>query len=150
MAIYNIFDYSENHKEQAAPPKEEKIHQFEAKAPQRGRFFSSLAARFFFVILLMGDILWGVYASIQLIVGLTLNIITVFQFGKLRSFLVKALISLRRFLVCAFSLIVAVFSPSLGILFSCMYFMMYDKEGIDEVVPASLKEQFQEFFPLQK
>jgi hypothetical protein len=29
---------------------------------------------------------------------------------------------------------------------ACTYFVMYDKEGIEEVVPASLQEQFKEFF----
>jgi len=28
---------------------------------------------------------------------------------------------------------------------ACTYFMMYDKKGIQEVVPRSLQEQFQEF-----
>jgi len=28
-----------------------------------------------------------------------------------------------------------------------MYFLMYDKTGVDEIVPTSLKDQFRDIFP---
>ena len=45
-----------------------------------------------------------------------------------------------------FRFFVAIFSPSLGIMFSCTYFLMYDKAGIDEIVPSALQDQFKGFF----
>ena len=35
----------------------------------------------------------------------------------------------------------------ISIKFSCMYFLMYDKNGVDEIVPSSLKDQFRDIFP---
>jgi hypothetical protein len=58
----------------------------------------------------------------------------------------KACVSVRRAFVCGLSLIVALFSPAFGIMVACTYFLMYDKAGIEEVVPRSLQEQFKEFF----
>ncbi|GAB4186659.1 MAG: hypothetical protein Tsb0015_04670 [Simkaniaceae bacterium] len=153
MAIYNIFDYSEKcsgEKEDfnvAFPTQENDPAGQEEAVSRKDRFFSSLAARLFFLLLLFADMLWGVYSVIQFLLFLTLNIFTGFNISRLQCRLKKSLISIRRFVVCALALFIAIFSPSLGILFSCMYFMMYDKEGIEEVVPESLRSQFQEIFP---
>jgi hypothetical protein len=59
----------------------------------------------------------------------------------------RTFLSFKRSLVCAIALVVALFSPALGIMFSCMYFLMYDKNGVDEIVPSSLKDQFRDIFP---
>jgi hypothetical protein len=59
----------------------------------------------------------------------------------------KAWVSLRRSLVCGVSLFIALFNPAFGIMIACTYFLMYDKSGIEEVVPSSLQSQFKEFFP---
>ena len=53
---------------------------------------------------------------------------------------------MRRALVCGLSLLIAICSPAFGIMVACTYFLMYDKEGIEEVVPASLQDQFTSFF----
>ena len=74
----------------------------------------------------------------------------VFSFGKARYFYAlnsHAWVSLRRSLVCGVSLFIALFSPAFGIMIACTYFLMYDKSGIEEVVPSSLQSQFKEFFP---
>ena len=42
--------------------------------------------------------------------------------------------------ILGFSLIVAIVSPALGTMFACTYFLMYDKKGIDEVVPSILQD----------
>lgn len=147
MAIYNISDFSEKEKiveQQELFPSFEKL---EEKVSKKDRFFSSLAARLFFTLLLIADLLWGLYVIFLSLVYFSLNALTLFRFKPLRRKMQKCLLSFRRFIVCGLSLMIAVFSPSLGILFSCMYFMMYDKKGIEEVVPASLRDQFQEFFP---
>jgi len=56
-------------------------------------------------------------------------------------------VNMKRAAVCLIALLVALFSPALGIMFSCLYFMVYDKLGIDEIIPTSVKDQFKEFFP---
>ena len=119
----------------------------EPQASPRGRFFSSLAARLFFFLLFVGDLLWTCYALVLLslsLVGMTLS------FGKARYFHTlrdSAWVSLRRSLVCGVSLLIALFSPAFGIMIACTYFLMYDKSGIEEVVPSSLQSQFKEFLP---
>ena len=57
----------------------------------------------------------------------------------------KQWIALRRAAVCGVALTVTLFSPALGIMIACTYFLMYDKTGIQEVVPTSLQQQFEEF-----
>ena len=157
MAIYNIFDYTE--KAQAklssknAQKTMEKIELAEAKVgfgeeaeTKKDRFFSSLAARLFFLLLFVVDILWGVYVILLSCLSLLLNAVTLGKVALFRRFLSKSFLSLKRFLVCGLSLFVALISPALGIMFACTYFLMYDKEGIEEVVPSSLQAQFKEFF----
>jgi hypothetical protein len=161
MAIYNIFDYYE--KESA-----EKI--FERVAPQidpnaftsnridesylatsqesKGQFFSALAARFFFFLLLIADLIWGIWNVCLFSVKMALCLLTFGQVSFLTKTLAKSWLSLKRSIVCFIALFVAIFSPALGIMFSCMYFLMYDRSGVDEVVPASLRDQFRDLFPL--
>ncbi|MBI3236532.1 MAG: hypothetical protein HYZ48_02320 [Chlamydiales bacterium] len=55
-------------------------------------------------------------------------------------------LTVKRSLVCGLSLFITLFSPAFGIMIACTYFLMYDKTGIEEVVPASLQSQFKEFF----
>jgi hypothetical protein len=66
---------------------------------------------------------------------------------KLKTSLDRSFLNLKRAIVSAIALLIAIFSPALGIMFSCMYFLMYDKNGVDEVVPASLRDQFRLLFP---
>lgn len=160
MAIYNIFDFYEKSSEKAfeeAPPKidpaafksnlmdENFIPQ---SAKTKDRIFSAIAARMFFFLLLIADVAWGIYSLLAVMIKLSLCVISFFQLSPLRAALSKSLLSLRRSLVCAVALLIAIFSPALGIMFSCMYFLMYDKAGVDEVVPNSLKDQFKELFPM--
>lgn len=157
MTIYNIYDYSEksssklNSKEarktmEKVELAEAKVGFQEEKASKKDRFFSSLAARFFFLLLLVADVFWGVYVILSLALITTLHLITLRKFSLLQRLLLKFFLSFKRFLVCGLSLFVALFTPALGIMFACTYFLMYDKEGIEEVVPSSLQSQFKEFF----
>ena len=130
-----------------APKETEKS---EVPENSRGRFFSSLAARLFFLLLLIGDLLWTCYALSLLCFSL---IGTVFSWGKSRyfnGFKDKAWVSLRRSLVCGVSLFIALFNPAFGIMIACTYFLMYDKSGIEEVVPSSLQSQFKDFLPKEE
>ena len=158
MAIYDFSKLEKNELKSSPLPQnhysEEEIsaesqtaEELQPQASSRGRFFSSLAARLFFLLLLIADLLWTCYAftllSISLI-GLALSC------GKARYFYglkEHAWVSLRRSLVCGVSLFLALFSPAFGIMIACTYFLMYDKSGIEEVVPSSLQSQFKDFFP---
>lgn len=156
MAIYNIFDYTEKSTLSSEDAKKtmEKVNLAEAKvgfheeaaSKGRDRFFSSLAARFFFLLLLIADVCWGVYIVLMFALLIPLSCLTLFKVPLLNRLLGKFYLSLKRFLVGALSLFVSLISPALGIMFACTYFLMYDREGIDEVVPASLRGQFKEFF----
>jgi hypothetical protein len=155
MAIYNIFDYAEKASSNAEEVRRptDKTHLAEAKVgfneevqSAKDRFFSSLAARFFFLLLLIVDVLWGVYVVSMLLLTSALSVVTFFKIPLLNRLLAKFYLSLKRFLVGGLSLFVALISPALGIMFACTYFLMYDKDGIEEVVPSSLRAQFKEFF----
>jgi hypothetical protein len=159
MAIYNIFDYNEKEIEEklnneASGPRidpsaftSNHIDKGFAKESEKSNIFSALAARFFFFLLLIADVLWGVYSLFAVIVKTTLHILTFAQISSLKKSLGRSFLSLKRAIVSAIALMIAIFSPALGIMFSCMYFLMYDKSGVDEVVPASLRDQFRLLFP---
>jgi len=154
MAIYNIFDYCDQRKtaltsNSSAQPKyyQEELPFPEITPTEKGQFFSSLAARFFFFLLLIADVAWVIYSLGALLVKLFLCIISVFMFKPLVESISETWLSFKRSLVCLIALFVAIFSPALGIMFSCMYFLMYDKDGVEEVVPASLRDHFKEFIP---
>ncbi len=114
--------------------------------PSGSKWFSSILARLFFTALFVLDIGWAIYAAALLLFGSVGQLLT---WKKLRFFChlqKKGWLSLKRALVCALALIAALFSPAFGIMVACTYFLMYDKAGLEEVVPLSLQEQFQEFF----
>ena len=143
MAIY---DFSKAEKEELNPsPSEPEIPQ--ADPNKRDRFFSSLAARLFFLLLLIGNVLWICYSLIRFSFCMIGRLVTADRvpFFKVKG--EKGWISLRRSLVCGVSLFISLFSPALGIMIACTYFLMYDKSGIEEVVPSSLQSQFKEFLP---
>lgn len=113
----------------------------------RDRIFSTIAVRMFFLLLFVADILWGIYACFLLVLTSVISMITLFQLKPCLDAFAKAYLSLKRALACGIALLISLFSPSFGIMVGCTYFLMYDKEGIDEVVPSSLQSQIKEFFP---
>jgi hypothetical protein len=137
MPIYDIFATKEPELAPEAEP--------ENLSTGKDRFFSSLTARVLFFLLFVGDICWGVYAFTLVLITGILNLLTGGKVGIVDHFFKKKWISLKRSGICGVSLFIALFSPALGIMIACTYFMMYDKKGIQEVVPRSLQEQFQEF-----
>jgi hypothetical protein len=157
MAIYDFSKVEKNELKTSPIPQNrysedasaesEVTEELQTQANARSRFFSSLAARLFFFLLLVGDLLWICYALSLLTVSLLGMLLS---WGKLRQFNAikdNAWVSLRRSLVCGVSLFISLFSPAFGIMIACTYFLMYDKSGIEEVVPSSLQSQFKEFFP---
>jgi len=103
---------------------------------------SSISSRLFFVLLFALDLLWLVFSCIKIIVYALLRLALIGSSTAPRIGLAKGLLSLKRSLVCAVSLAVAFFSPGFGVMIGCAYFLMYDKQGIEDVIPGSLKEQF--------
>lgn len=153
MTIYNIFDYAETSKdyedEHAAFLKEKamKDNYIQNPSSKKDAFLSAFFARMFFLCLLIVDTLWAGYNIALFSIKLALNVLTLFHSKKLKKSLKKSLLALRRSFVCFIALFIAIISPALGIMFSCMYFLMYDKSGVDEIVPASLKGHFKEILP---
>ena len=124
----------------------DQIRQFSEKKP-RGRFFSAVATRFFFFLLLIADLFWGIWSLALFSIKVVINCSTLFMVRSLRSSLRFSWLCVTRSLVCMVALLVALFSPALGIMFACLYFLMYDKSGVEEIVPPSLRDQFRDFFP---
>lgn len=149
MAIYD-FSKAEKSRLRTSPVPDyadEHTAEEEVKVVDKGRLFSAMTARLLFVVLLIADLVWTTYALVRFLFALIGGAVTagrVPYFTKLRE---KAWVSLRRALVCAVSLFIATFHPAFGIMIACTYFLMYDKSGIEEVVPSSLQSQFKEFFP---
>ncbi|HEY2811520.1 MAG TPA: hypothetical protein VGJ00_09065 [Rhabdochlamydiaceae bacterium] len=112
---------------------------------KKSSFFSSLAARLFFFLLLLADLLWLCYGLVLFLLSCIGCLITLSKVKACAELRANALITLRRALVCGVSLIIALFSPAFGIMIACTYFLMYDRGGIEEVVPSSLQTQFKEF-----
>ena len=124
-------------------PFEEKV---KVASLTKDRFFSVLCIRLFFFVLLAADIVWGVYSFCKMVFCLVLSGCFFYKKEVWEASLARAWLSLKRSLVCMLALFVSLFSTGFGIMIACTYFVMYDKEGIDEVVPSSLREHFKEFF----
>lgn len=119
----------------------------EAMQPKagRGQIFSAIAARLFFALLAVADLLWICYSFVLLTFSLIGFACTGGKVPYFKALSEKAWVTLRRSLVCGVSLLIALFNPAFGIMIACTYFLMYDKTGIEEVIPTSLQSQFKEF-----
>jgi hypothetical protein len=162
MAIYNLFDYD---KMQPRGPMQKQIQPslFEdcseslfseacqgnsmPQDQEKSSFFSALAARLFFLFLLVANIFWGALNITLFCLYILGNTCCLFKSQLLQKKLQKSTLNIKRFLVCSIALTVALVSPALGIMFSCMYFLMYDKKGVEQIVPTSLQDQFRSLFP---
>lgn len=155
-----IFDFSKVEKSDLdpslLPPKrqseeEKTFAEAEASAQsipsKRDRIFSATAARLFFLLLFVADLLWICYALSQLAFAVVGYCVTGGRHTTFKNLSEKAWVTLRRSLVCGISLFITLFSPAFGIMVACTYFLMYDKTGIEEVIPSSLQSQFREFLP---
>jgi hypothetical protein len=159
MAIYDFSKTEKNPLNTAPLPHNHRFEEEEAfaesemnetlqvKSNKQDRFFSALAARLFFLLLLIGSLLWTCYALIRFSFSLIGRMFTANKVNYFKALGERSWVSLRRSLVCGVSLFIALFNPALGIMVACTYFLMYDKSGIEEVVPSSLQSQFKEFFP---
>jgi hypothetical protein len=139
MPIYDIFASKET---ESFDSSVEEIPVLDSK---KDRFFSSMTTRVLFFLLLIGDIVWVTWSLLKISLVLPGFILIGGRSVTLQTMLGKAWLALKRGCVCGMSLLIALFSPALGIMIVCTYFLMYDKTGIQAVVPRSLQDQFQEF-----
>ncbi|MBF5059733.1 hypothetical protein [Candidatus Neptunochlamydia vexilliferae] len=152
MPIYDIYEHVEKQKREGGPKIELSTHISEAtlrgrhrQEEEKGHLFATIAARLFFFILLVTDLFWGAYTIALFFSSLALNLLSGFKIYKLKTFFARRYLNLKRAAICAIALLVSLFSPALGTMIACSYFLMYDKKGIKEVVPSVLQEQFEEF-----
>lgn len=153
MPIYDIFEHVERQKTVGDPKAGLSTHISDITIggkktlpEEKGHLFATIAARLFFFILLLTDIVWGLYTMVLFFLSLPLNLLTGFKIHKLKKFFLRRFLNIKRAGISAISLIVALFSPALGTMIACSYFLMYDKKGVEELVPSVLQDQFQEFF----
>ena len=150
MAIYDISKhvYKKIQGEDSTPGAPYKVLKMQLgknKSAPKAHLFSSIAVRLFFFILLIADLAWGIFTLIAFVLALVGNAITGFAFFRIKKCCLRLWLNLKRFCVCGLSLVVALLSPALGTMFACTYFLMYDRKGIEEVVPSILQDQFKEF-----
>lgn len=141
MTIYKISDFEES---QEYGSSDAFYKNFKEKSSKR-ELLSTIGARCFFFLLLVADVFWFFYVSLKLSIYICAFLCSLGS-TSVKKRVAKAFLDFKRSLVCLMALIAALFSPSLGIMFACMYFLIYDKEGIDEVVPSALKSEFKELF----
>ena len=145
MAIYPLFETEKAERIALHPPKSEAPKQALPKRP-----FSSISARLLFIILFIGDLFWIVYSCALLVLSTAATLVFLGKIPALRKTTLRAWISVKRALVCGLALIIALFSPAFGIMVASTYFLMYDKAGLEEVVPASIQAQFRNLFKASK
>jgi len=107
---------------------------------------SFVCVRLFFLVLLCCTVCWFAYTLCKTALFLVLKL---FSWGSSKVFnnnLSKSWLSLKRSFICGIALLLALLTPALGIMIACTYFLMYDKSGVEEVVPSSLREQFKDLF----
>jgi len=150
MAIYDILEHLEKKMEEEKNTSHfpHHISQTQMKKEENvpeSHIFSSIAIRLFFFILLIVDIFWSILTIAGFFISLIGNVITGFKWMTLKKFFLRRWLNFKRSCICALALFIALFSPALGTMFACSYFLMYDKRGIEEVVPSILQDQFKEF-----
>lgn len=147
MAIYQLFD---SEKKETFTETFEYVEESANKEIGRGRLFSTLVTRFCFLLLLLADSAWFIYNVAALCFTSLLFCITGGRKEKCRKMLTRSILQLCRSAVCGLSLFVGLFSPPFGIMIACTYFLMYDKAGMEEVVPGPLQAQFKDIFKTDK
>lgn len=149
MPIYDITGVK-NTREEIPSFSEEKIDISSLRSPQmtkeKSSLVSSILSRLFFAALLALDFGWAIYALVLLTCGTLGRVVTLSRIECFSRWQNKGWIALKRSLVCALALVAAICSPAFGIMIACTYFLMYDRNGIEEIIPGSLQDQFRDFF----
>ena len=110
------------------------------------RLISSFSIRFFLLFLWLINFLW-IIQSVCLSLLYLLAMLCSWRKRKIfREQSKKKGLALRRSIACAVALFLAFVNPSFGILVGCTYFLMYDKAGVEDVLPSSLQKQCRNLF----
>jgi hypothetical protein len=156
MAIYDFPDAEKRDLKASAMPQKRHFEEEPSAIPVesqpiksdvRSQIFSAATARLLFLLLFAADLLWICYSFLVFLFSSVGHGVTRGRTDYFKNLFERSWITLRRSIVCGVSLMVALFSPAFGIMIACTYFLMYDKSGIEEVIPASLQSQFKEFLP---
>lgn len=160
MPIYNLFEHVEKKVENAGQePTDPHINEFYSQVKLEreklsmekeasSSLFSKVSARLFFFLLFLADTVWLISSLLQLTLSALATLITYGKVQKVRQFMLKKWLAVKRAFSCFFALFMALFSPALGTMFACSYFLMFDKKGVDEIVPYVLQDQIKEFMQL--
>lgn len=146
MAIYDISGVTNPLKEERSSQAGANAEASQTAAKEKSSILSAILSRLFFAALLLLDLAWGVYALFFFLCAGTVYLCTFKRVAWLKKRCDRSLLSIKRSLACGLALIAAIFSPAFGIMIACTYFLMYDRNGIEEVIPASLQDQFRDFF----
>lgn len=147
MAIYQIF---EEVKKDSFTETFECNEPVEQKKGGKSHLFSTLVTRFCFLLLFAADSVWVAYNVAMLLIALLGMLLTGGRTLFFKKMLTKSGLHFRRSVTCGLALLIGLFSPPFGIMVACTYFLMYDKAGMDEVVPAPLQAQFKDIFKAEK
>ncbi|MBS0628870.1 MAG: hypothetical protein JSS30_01440 [Verrucomicrobia bacterium] len=147
MAIYQIFEEVKNESFTETFETPEPIQQ---KKQSKSHLFSTLVTRVCFLLLLLADSLWVAYNSVMLLIAISGLALTGGKNLFFKKMFAKTGLHFRRSVTCGLALFIGLFSPPFGIMVACTYFLMYDKAGMDEVVPAPLQAQFKDIFKAEK
>ena len=142
MAIYQ---FNEEEKKQSFTETFEKADADGDKSGRRA-LFSTLVTRFCFLLLLVADSAWLLYNTAMLTLSAIAYLVTGGKNRVVKRLFHRFSLHFRRSAVCALALMVGLFSPPFGIMIACTYFLMYDKAGMEEVVPATLQAQMKDIF----
>jgi hypothetical protein len=112
----------------------------------KDKLCSFLCVRLFFLVLLACTVVWFTYVLCKTFFYLLLQLCFWKSSPMINAKLIKAWLSVKRAFICSIALLLGCINPSLGIMIACAYFLMFDKSGVEEVVPASLREQFKDLF----
>jgi len=142
MAIFQLFEEEQidefTETFDGIEPKEEKS--------QGGHLLSSLLTRGCFLLLLLASSAWVVYSTLMLMFSSAGFLLSFGKSSLCKRGVKKFFLMLRRSIISLLSLAIGLFSPPFGIMVACTYFLMYDKAGMDEVIPASFQAQVKEIF----
>lgn len=160
MPIYNLFDHVEKRVEKEKgfledPHLNEFYSQVQLEREKKSleaevssSLFAKISARLFFFMLLIADLFWGISSLFQLVLASALLLVTGGKIRKIKRFVQRKYLALKRAFCCFAALFMALFSPALGTMFACSYFLMFDKKGVDEIVPHVLQDQIKEFMQI--
>ncbi len=125
------------------------------EAPVKGSSFlkswySFACSRLVFFLLLGADVIWLCYLVCKLVIYGVLQLGFMGSSPVLKQGLIKGFRSIRCAFVCALCLFVSFFSPAFGVMIGYAYFIVYDKQGPDGILPAGMNDRLKEILSVHR